>query len=158
MFLMEWIGENGHKIEASEERMETLYNLGPGDIRSRVENAVWMLYSMRELSRLFGSGKAKMIDKVSIRVEKGIREELIPLVSLKGIGRVRARRLFSSGLSTLDLIRRASLDRIASVEGIGKQIALQLKSELNPDGEIIEEDGEPGEIDGPKQSLLFDFT
>ncbi len=155
MFLMEWIGENEGTIEASEERIESLYNLGPGDIHSRVENAVWMLYAMRELSRLFGSGKAKMIDKVSLRVEKGIREELISLIALKGIGRVRARRLFSSGLRTTDDLRKATVDRIASVEGIGRQIAFKVKNELSSDGEIIEE--EDG-LNGPKQSLLFDFN
>ena len=157
MFLMEWIGENDNKIEASEERMETLYNLGPGDIRAKVETAVWILYAMRELSRLFGTGMAKMIDKVSIRVEKGIREELIPLISLKGIGRVRARRLFSSGLRSPDDIRKASIDRIASVEGIGRQIAVQVKNELDPDGEVLIEEDEEDQ-GGPRQSLLMDFN
>lgn len=159
MFLLEWIGENDEGVEASENRIETLFNLGPGDIRNKVETSVWMLYAMRELSRLLGAGLAKDIDLISMRVDRGIKKELIPLVSLKGIGRVRARRLFDSGYIDLDKIRKGTLNGLSSVEGIGRQIALALQNQLRTDGEVIEEEDpdileENGDV---RQSNLFDF-
>ena len=152
MFFMEWIGENGS--EASEEKMEELFNMGPGDIRSRVETAVWMLYAMRELSRLLNTGFSSYIDMISLRVEHGIREELLPLVKLKGIGRVRARKLFQAGYRSLDSINRATIDEIAKVGGIGRTLAASIKSAAGPDMSMIEEEPEP-EID--PQSSLADF-
>ncbi|OYT45250.1 hypothetical protein B6U90_03695 [Thermoplasmatales archaeon ex4484_6] len=156
MFFLEWIGENEHGIEASEERMETLFNMGPGDVRSKVETAVWMLHAMRELSRLFGKKMAKDIDLLSLRVDRGIRSELVPLISLKGIGRVRARRLFEAGFTNLDKLRRASVNRIATVEGIGRQTALTIQNQLSDGSEPLAED-EAEDDQGTHQSILFDF-
>jgi len=154
MFLMEWIGENQDRKEASEERMETLFNLGPGDVRNKVETAVWILYAMRELSRLFNTGMTSGIDKVALRVENGIREELLPIIMIKGIGRVRARRLFDSGFDSMDNIRKATIPRLASVKGIGRQLAVQIKNLVEGGEPMVEEENAP---DGPVQSNLMDF-
>ncbi|MBN1539220.1 MAG: ATP-dependent DNA helicase, partial [Candidatus Thermoplasmatota archaeon] len=155
MFLMEWIGENQDRKEASEERMETLFNLGPGDVRNKVETAVWILYAMRELSRLFNTGMTSDIDKVALRVENGIREELLPIIMIKGIGRVRARRLFDSGFDSMDNIRKATIPRLASVKGIGRQLAVQIKNLVEGGEPMVEE--EESSPDGPVQSNLMDF-
>ena len=155
LFFSEWIGENREGEEASEERMETLFNTGPGDIRTKVEMANWMLYSMRELSRLFNSGRAQLIDEVSLRVENGVRKELLPLIRLKGVGRVRARRLYSSGLKDIDDIRKTSHQKLASVKGIGSKLAAQIKSEVEGGEPSPMEETEPG---GPRQSNLGDFS
>ncbi|MGA1848665.1 MAG: helix-hairpin-helix domain-containing protein, partial [Thermoplasmatota archaeon] len=156
MFYMEWIGENQDKHEASEDRIETLFNLGPGDVRNKVETAVWLLYAMRELSRLFNTGMTSDIDKVAIRVENGIREELLPIIKIRGIGRVRARRLFDSGFNSMDRIRKATIPQLASVKGIGRQLAVQIKN-LVEGGETVSEEEESGLLDGPVQSNLMDF-
>ncbi|MBN1538612.1 MAG: ATP-dependent DNA helicase, partial [Candidatus Thermoplasmatota archaeon] len=159
MFLLEWIGENDWAVEAGEDRIETLFNLGPGDIRNKVETAVWILYAMRELSRLFGSGMTPEIDKVALRVEYGIREELLPLVQLRGIGRVRARRLFEAGYRSLDRIRKAKVSQLAEIKGIGRQLAVQIKNSVESDeGPPEEEMEENVEGNGPQQSQLHDFV
>jgi helicase len=151
MFLLEWIGETGY--EASEERIETLFNLGPGDIRNKVETTVWLLTSMRELARLFSSGAMRPLDELALRVENGIRSELIALVSIKGVGRVRARRLFDAGIKGPDDIRKATVQRIASLEGFGRQLALNLLSAVSTGSESLIED----ENDQRAQRNLFDF-
>ncbi|MGA1793973.1 MAG: DEAD/DEAH box helicase [Thermoplasmatota archaeon] len=159
MFLLEWIGENDETVEAGEDRIETLYNLGPGDVRNKVETATWILYAMRELSRLFNTGLTSEIDKVTLRVEHGIREELIPLVQVRGIGRVRARRLFESGYRDIDRIRKAPVSELAKIKGIGRQLAVQLKNSIEPaDGPLEEEEEAATAVDGPQQSLLLDFS
>jgi helicase len=153
MFFMEWIGENEAGKEASEERMEELFNMGPGDIRSRVETAVWMLYAMRELSRLFDSGHSSYIDMVSLRVENGIREELLPLVKIKGIGRVRARRLFEAGYRSMDALNKATVEEIARLDGFGKTLAFAVKNAISSDTEVSEKK----EDEKPPQTSLQDF-
>ncbi|MFW3145900.1 MAG: DEAD/DEAH box helicase [Thermoplasmatota archaeon] len=155
MFFMEWIGENRDSIEAGEERIEILFNLGPGDVRNKVETAVWIIYAMRELSRLFNTGLTKEIDKVSLRVEHGIREELIPLISIKGVGRVRARRFFENNIKTPDHVRKATVQQLASIHGIGRQLALQIKNAVEAGESSFEEEREVEK--GPSQSNLFDF-
>lgn len=152
LFLSEWIGENTDSSEATDDRIESLFNMGPGDIRTKVEMANWMLYSMRELSRLFNSDMAGLIDEVALRVEHGIRKELLPLVSLKGIGRVRARRLFEKGFNSPDAIRKASLSDLSSVPGIGRTLAIAIKGTMEEGEEITEEAEEES-----NQSNLFDF-
>ncbi|MCU0799798.1 MAG: DEAD/DEAH box helicase [Candidatus Thermoplasmatota archaeon] len=152
MFLLEWIGETGY--EASEERIETLFNLGPGDIRNKVETAVWLLFSMRELARLFSSSMVKPIDELALRVENGIRPELISLVAIKGIGRVRARRLFDAGIKGPDDIRKASLQHLSSIEGFGRQLALKVQNAVSTGTEVLEEKEE--EVN--KQRNLLDFS
>jgi helicase len=84
---------------------------------------------MQELGLLLGHMDIlKDIRKTRIRVKHGVREELLPLVRLKGIGRVRARMLFSANLKTLEDLRKvpqASLERI-----IGPRVAKQIKEQL----------------------------
>ncbi len=159
MFLMEWIGENDESVEAGEDRIETLFNLGPGDVRNKVETAVWILYAMRELSRLYNTGMTAEIDKVSLRVEHGIREELIPMIQVRGVGRIRARRFFEAGYNSLDKVRKATISELASVKGIGRHLAIQIKNSIDPDGEhTIEEEPETPQEEDIKQSRLFDFN
>ncbi len=159
IFLLEWIGEGELGMEANEERLEKLFNVGPGDIRSKVDTAKWILYSMRELARLFNSPMAKDIDLVALRVEHGIKKELLELIGIKGVGRVRARRLFDAGIKGSDDVRSSTVQRLSSVHGIGRVLALAIKNEvLGPEGEILEED-EPGEEGvGSGQSRLGDFS
>src|ERR1041385_7118657 len=38
--------------------------------------------------------------ELGMRLEHGIKEELLPLIRLRGVGRVRARVLYGSGLRT----------------------------------------------------------
>ncbi len=159
IFLMEWIGDGELGMEANEERLEKLFNVGPGDIRSKVETAKWILYSMRELARLFNSPMSKAVDLVALRVEHGIKKELLELIGIKGVGRVRARRLFDAGIEGPDDVRSSTVQRLSSVHGIGRILALAIKNEvLGSEGDILEEDQmDEGDI-GSGQSRLGDFS
>jgi helicase len=66
--------------------------------------------------------------KLRVRIEKGVKEELLPLVSLEGIGRVRARKLYNAGFKTLEDLRKAPVESIARV--IGEKIAIKIKNQL----------------------------
>ncbi len=115
--------------EVPENDIAEYFGVGPGDIRNRVESAEWMLYSMRELARLFGSPLTGKLNPLVMRVRYGIREELLPLASMRNIGRKRARTLFNAGFTGPAKILEADFRDLDSLPGIGPVIAADLKDQ-----------------------------
>jgi len=91
------------------------FNLGAGDLRSKVEDADWLLFGMGRLAVRFRRDLARSVDELSLRIRYGVRNELLDLVRLRGIGRVRGRALFAAGFADRDALVRASPDRLAAV-------------------------------------------
>ena len=91
------------------------FNLGAGDLRNKVEDADWLLFGLGRLAVRFRRDLARTIDELSLRVRYGVRTELLDLVRLRGIGRVRGRALFAAGLPDRDAVGAASIDRLAVV-------------------------------------------
>ena len=67
---------------------------------------------------------------LSARVKYGIKSELISLTKLEGIGRVRARALFSAGYTDLEKLSQATVERLSAVPKIGNTVASQIKRQL----------------------------
>jgi helicase len=88
------------------------FGIGAGDLRSKVEDADWLLYAAGRLARVFQRRVGRAVDDLSFRVRYGVREELLDLVRLRGIGRVRARQLFRAGFADREALRNAPIDRI----------------------------------------------
>jgi len=122
--LEDWINER------KEDEIIMKYQVGPGDIHAKVETAEWLLHAMQELARLFNFDVVSMLSKLKLRVKHGCREELLNLVTLRGIGRVRARILYKNGFRSVEMLRKASVERLASLPGIGKRIAEQIKEQI----------------------------
>jgi helicase len=91
------------------------FGIGAGDLRSKVEDAEWLLFALGRLAGRFQRRLARAIDDLSLRVRYGAAEELLDLVRLRGVGRVRARRLFRAGYADREALRHAPLDRIEQV-------------------------------------------
>ncbi|MCL5017666.1 MAG: DEAD/DEAH box helicase [Candidatus Parvarchaeota archaeon] len=106
----EWISE---KKEAF---IEEEYGILPGEFYGLLENSKWLLFALRELARFYGV-KPSDFSRLSIRVMHGIKEELLPLISMPGIGRVRARRLYSNGLKSESEVKSASRERLVALLG-----------------------------------------
>jgi len=124
-FLLEdWINE------VSEDGIIKKYQVGPGDIHNKVETAEWLLHAMQELARIFNFDAVSMLTKLIMRMRYGCREELLNLVQLRGIGRVRARALYNAGLKSVNDLRKASIERIAGIKHIGKGIAKSIKEQI----------------------------
>jgi helicase len=119
------------KAWADEEREDDIherFGVGAGDIRRMAETAEWLLHSAHSIARLFKVRHALTpLRKLMERVRYGVREELLELVQLEGIGRVRARSLFRGGFRTLKDIARASEADLASLPYIGPEIARSIK-------------------------------
>lgn len=111
------------------------YSVGPGDIFGMVESVNWLLHASAELSRMFAPGFSAKIRDYEICMRNGIRRELLPLVRLRGIGRVRSRRLFNNNIRTPDAVLDAGIDEITRIigRGISEQIFAQLeRTRKNP--------------------------
>ncbi|MCX8191897.1 MAG: helix-hairpin-helix domain-containing protein, partial [Nitrososphaerales archaeon] len=125
MIMLGWIDE------WSEDRLLKVYGVEPGDLHRAIESADWLLYSLSELSKLLThTNILNEIYELRQRVKYGIKPELIPLVSLEGIGRVRARSLYNAGFTTLDKLASSSIDKIASVPKIGYTLAKKIKEQI----------------------------
>ncbi len=122
--LQDWINEK------KDDEMILKYNIGPGDIHAKVETAEWLLHAMQELARLFNFKAVPKLSKLRLRVKYGCKEELLNLTQLKGIGRVRARQLYKHGFKSISILRKASIETLASIPSIGKKVAENIKRQI----------------------------
>ena len=118
-----WIGE------ASEAEIARRLEVEAGDLHRIVESAEWLARCMGQLARDLGQpGLAREIGALRTRIRYGVREELLGLVSVRDVGRVRARRLHRAGIADKAGLSSASMRRIAAVDGIGPALAAKIKS------------------------------
>ncbi len=112
--------------EVSEDSIFRLHKIAPGILHQRLQIAEWLAYSAGEISELVNMQKAAgEMRKLQQRIRHGIKEELIPLVRIKGVGRVRARKLWNSGIKSPADIMKADKRRLISI--LGERVADRIK-------------------------------
>ncbi len=129
MFFEEWINE------VPEETLLEKYQSRPGETRARLNILDWLLYSFGELARLLGKHELiNEVEKLRLRLEYGAREELLALLKLKGVGRVRARILHRNGIKDLGTLKDTPLETLAKLLGptIAKNIREQVTGDVVP--------------------------
>jgi len=124
LFLMYWIDEK------SDEEILEKFNISPGDVRTKVDISDWLLYSMSEIGKLFKLKKLDAIQKLRVRIRNGVKEELLEIISLKDIGRVRARSLFDADFKSLENLKTAEVSDLSKVKGVGLKLAKNIKDQL----------------------------
>jgi helicase len=137
--------------EVPEDDITKKFRVGPGDIRRMVQMSEWLLYAMHELGRLFNKKRVRPLARLMARMGYGVKEELLDLVSLRGVGRVRARALFERGHKTKEDLRSLEVNDLARIRTIGPGIAKSIMAQLGRRGEEVEE----GPTEG--QRGLYDF-
>ncbi len=151
--LYEWINET------SEDGILEVHKVEPGDILRMIDSAKWLLHATYELAELFGhKDLLKPTYELQIRCAKGVKPELVPLVELEGIGRVRARGLFNAGFTGLDELKHASVTDLMKVPLIGPSLAKKIKEQVG--GLIKAEEWEKLKsktAETTEQSLLTDY-
>ena len=117
--------------EVSEEHLIEQFNVQPGDLYRTIENAKWLIHAVDELAQLFGQKEVlPLTNELVERVSKGIKKELLPLVRLEGVGRVRARVMFNAGFQTIEDVKRASVDELSNLPSMGPRIAKKVKEQV----------------------------
>lgn len=84
--------------EEDEDRLTERFGVGPGDIHGKVETAEWLLNAAERLADELDFGCGSAIRSARLRVDHGVKEELLELVGITQVGRKRARRLYEAGI------------------------------------------------------------
>jgi helicase len=116
--------------ELPEDKILEIFKIGAGDLRNIVETAEWLLYASSRVCEAKNLKKHSIeLAKLAVRVRHGVKEELIDLVRVKGIGRVRARSLFSAGIRSAAELARIDPERISTLPGFGEKTAKMVVEE-----------------------------
>jgi helicase len=152
LILEKWMNET-HQLE-----MEEVYGVPPGDLQSKKDNAQWLIHGMRELARGFRPEWVRPLTNLGLRLEHGIKEELLPLVQLKGVGRVRARTLFARGIRHPADLRTMPLSTLANLPNFGPRTAASLLAQVggDPEQEAPQPEASPP-AKGKGQATMADF-
>jgi len=109
--------------EATEQQMLQDFEMPPGVWHNRMRNTEWIAYCLREIAFLENqSEKYLQAKRLQRRIKHGIKEELLSLCKVRGIGRVRARKLFNAGIKTaeqLQMMEKEEVKRILTQNTIG---------------------------------------
>ncbi len=151
--MYEWINET------SEDGILEVHRVEPGDILRMVDTSRWLLHATYQLAELFGhKDLLSQAYELQVRCAKGVKSELVPLVELEGVGRVRARSLFNAEYRNLDDLKHASVTDLMNVPLIGPSLAKRIKEQVG--GLIKAEEWETLKAKGAEtteQSLLTDY-
>lgn len=131
-FFEEWMEEK------EEEYLLEKFQIRPGEIKMKLEIADWLLYSLEEISRILQFKELiREFIKLRLRMRYGVREELLTLIRLKNIGRVRARKLHAHGLRDIGDIKKADINILIGI--LGKGIAEDIKKQVGQEIKEIQE-------------------
>ncbi len=123
LLFYDWINE------FDEESLLEKYSVKPGELRAKLKILDWLLYSCHELAKLNGrKDLLNLINKTRLRVKYGVKEELLDLLRLKGIGRVKARKMFNNNIKTLSDVRRISEFELRKI--LGEKTAKNIKEQV----------------------------
>ncbi|NMI81865.1 MAG: DEAD/DEAH box helicase [Candidatus Nitrosopumilus sp. MTA1] len=117
--------------ESSELSLSDNFGVESGDMHRMVETANWLSYCLREISKhVERADLLEELGNLRKRIVYGIREELLELVRVKGIGRIRARILYKHGIKNLDDLAKIPVNKLAEIDKFGSALADNIKSEL----------------------------
>lgn len=123
LLFSEWIDER------TEDQILEKFDIPPGELYTKMRNAEWMLYAYKELAILLEKKNvANRLNKLNLRIKHGVKEDLLKLVMLKGIGRARARKLWHAKIRTTEDIKKVNPDILAEI--LGPAVARKIKEEV----------------------------
>lgn len=148
LFFQDWIDE------MDEEYLLEKYDIRPGEIKVKLDIADWLIYSAAEMCKLLKyQNMLAELNKLRIRLKYGTKEELLALLKLENIGRVRARKLYSHGIKDIGDVKKANIVTLAQL--IGKNVAINIKEQVGE--KVKKEDIEIKENKRKGQISLKDF-
>jgi len=123
LMLKDWIGE------VSEQNLVDSFNVQPGILHAKMQRADWLAYAAFELAKLLELKEhLPRLNKMRKRLKSGIKEELIYLCEVRGIGRVRARKLFNAGIKSIAELKKVDLLDLQRL--LPPKVALNVKKQI----------------------------
>lgn len=135
----EWIDEKDEEFLLKE------YNIRPGELRVKLSNSDWLLYATEEICRILQFQKLiKEISKLRYRMKYGVKEELLALLKLEQIGRVRARKLFRNKIKDIKDVKNSDFGKLVQI--LGEKVALNVKNQVGEEVKKIPKGKRKGQI------------
>ncbi|MEK6900552.1 MAG: helix-hairpin-helix domain-containing protein, partial [Nanoarchaeota archaeon] len=129
LFFESWIEEK------DEDFLLETFGIRPGEIKVKQDSADWLLHASEELASMnHHHGAVTEIRKLRVRVEYGVKEELLALLKLKGIGRIRARKLYLNGIKNVGDLKKVDTATLSQL--LGKAVADSVKKQVGE--EVLE--------------------
>ncbi len=126
-YFLDWIDEK------SEQELLKLYDIRPGEITAKNTLMDWLLYCSIELAHCLKLSKLYApLQKIRKRLAYGVKEDVLALLQLKGIGRIRARKLLDKDISSIAQLKSIPFEDLCDI--LGKGLATDIKHQL---GETI---------------------
>lgn len=126
--IQKWINE------FPEDLLLDQYAITPGELNYKLQVIDWILYCVEELLNLKKELYTKsQIKKLRVRMKYGVRLELLSLLSLKGIGRVRARKLYEKGITSPQKLKELPKDELSKL--LGEKTTNTLLKSLNEESQ-----------------------
>ncbi len=115
--------------EVPEDEIAKRYSVYPGDVRVLADTAAWLVHAYSEIARFKGmNAHAEALASLEFRMKYGVREELVELVKIPYIGRMRARKLWEHGIRSKEDLLNSDERKIARI--IGPKVARRVLSAL----------------------------
>jgi helicase len=116
--------------EKGEDGLLDTFQITPGELHAKLEIADWLMYCVSEIARLLKhQAILTYLRRIRVRLHYGIKEELLELVSLRDIGRMRARRMFNAGIKDFSVLKKTHIKRLENILGpnISRKVLQQLE-------------------------------
>ncbi len=129
LLLMEWIREK------PENEICLNFGVGEGDIHAIADIAEWIMHVTSQLARLLDLKGVREASELEKRIHYGAGPELMELLDIRSIGRVRARKLYEAGFRSTADLAGADPEKVAALLGpkISERVFRQIgKSEFIP--------------------------
>ena len=111
LLMLDWINE------VSADDITKRFGVGEGDIHAFGDTAKWLMHATANLANLTGTQGADKARELEKRINYGAGAELLELLGLEGVGRVRARKLHNAGFKSLTELKRAGVKTLSEIVG-----------------------------------------
>ncbi|WNY26712.1 DEAD/DEAH box helicase [Methanolapillus ohkumae] len=123
VLLYRWISE------VSENDISKEFDIGEGDLRNFSEIACWLSNAASRLCRLCGfSEESALFSDLELRLQYGASVDLLSLLKIRGIGRVRARKLYAAGFKSKDALKKSDYITVSGL--VGPKIAEKIYRDI----------------------------
>ncbi|MHC1611610.1 MAG: DEAD/DEAH box helicase [Candidatus Methanospirareceae archaeon] len=116
--------------ELTYSELKDRFGIYPGEIQNNIYTQSWMAYASSRIAEYLRDERMYLrLRALHPRIKHGVKPELLGLVSIKGVGRVIARSLYSAGFKTPRDVAEADVAQLEKVPGVGRKRAARLKEE-----------------------------
>jgi helicase len=116
--------------ESSIRQMSLELGVESGDLHRIVEAGVRLVSCFYEIAKLSKRDDLLIeVDMLRKRIKYGVKPELLSLLRLTGVGRVRARSLFDAGVTSMKDLIEVDEQHVARIPKIGPTMARKIKKQ-----------------------------